>query len=268
MSTFFSGTDLNTLLEEGMDRNHFVSLIVNNDGKYSAAITRKITYNRTVEDYYNYNSFNDTPYSNKRIYTIEGSEVEYYPLIVDMENGDYSVLQSRLDSIAESKKKNNLAKNSFTTISPTTTINPIYKDITEPELFDWDYIDNKEVYNMYNYKLSKESIQSLVMQLLTGCITISNNSKLDINKWVSNMEKVFDNRFGKNGENSDLFSAWADSFIENICWYSNTEETQKIYDDGVKASIIAKNIKESLEKLPKNKYIIAFIKILQSYELE
>ena len=42
MSTNPSGTDLNTLREEGNERNCFVSLIVNNAGTYYAAITRKV----------------------------------------------------------------------------------------------------------------------------------------------------------------------------------------------------------------------------------
>ena len=41
MSTMFSGTDINTLREEGNERNCFVSLIVNNAGTYNAAVTRK-----------------------------------------------------------------------------------------------------------------------------------------------------------------------------------------------------------------------------------
>lgn len=44
MPTFFSNTDISTLQKEGTDRNNFVSLIVNNDGTYSAAITRKVEY--------------------------------------------------------------------------------------------------------------------------------------------------------------------------------------------------------------------------------
>ena len=40
--TFFSGTDTNTLIEEGTNANHFLSLIVNNAGKYTAGITRKV----------------------------------------------------------------------------------------------------------------------------------------------------------------------------------------------------------------------------------
>lgn len=49
MPTFFSGTDTSTLQKEGTDRNNFVSLIVNNDGTYSAAITRKVEYTEKHE---------------------------------------------------------------------------------------------------------------------------------------------------------------------------------------------------------------------------
>lgn len=42
MATFFSGTDLSTLQDEGTDMHHFVSLIVNNAGEYCAAITCQV----------------------------------------------------------------------------------------------------------------------------------------------------------------------------------------------------------------------------------
>lgn len=42
MKTTPSGTDIQTLREEGNERNCFVSLIVNNEGTYYAAITRKV----------------------------------------------------------------------------------------------------------------------------------------------------------------------------------------------------------------------------------
>ena len=41
MTTFFSGTDINTLTIEGAESIHFLSLIVNNDNEYSAKITIK-----------------------------------------------------------------------------------------------------------------------------------------------------------------------------------------------------------------------------------
>lgn len=52
MSTFFSGTDTDTLEAEGVSMPHFVSLIVNNNGDYTAAITSKITrlFRGTVDE--------------------------------------------------------------------------------------------------------------------------------------------------------------------------------------------------------------------------
>lgn len=48
MRTFFSGTDRNTLLKEGADCNNFLSLIVNNEGTYTAAITRRVELENSV----------------------------------------------------------------------------------------------------------------------------------------------------------------------------------------------------------------------------
>lgn len=59
MPAFFSGTDEDTLISEGTDIHHFLSLVVCNAGKYVARITRKvktvieaealITYNKTIQ---------------------------------------------------------------------------------------------------------------------------------------------------------------------------------------------------------------------------
>ena len=42
MGTHFSSTDMNTLHKNGNDSNHFLSLIVNNVGQYSAKLTTKV----------------------------------------------------------------------------------------------------------------------------------------------------------------------------------------------------------------------------------
>lgn len=65
MAAFFSSVDENTLIAEGSDMNHFLSLVVCNAGKYVARITRKlktvieaeaiITYKKSVQ----YNTFED-----------------------------------------------------------------------------------------------------------------------------------------------------------------------------------------------------------------
>lgn len=58
MSTFFSKTDTATLKEEGRDRNNFVSLIVNNAGTYTAAITRRVK-SKQVKESVSYEFFGD-----------------------------------------------------------------------------------------------------------------------------------------------------------------------------------------------------------------
>lgn len=52
MGSFFSGTDTDTLKSEGMTMPHFVSLIVNNKGEYTAAITSRVTrwFRGTVDE--------------------------------------------------------------------------------------------------------------------------------------------------------------------------------------------------------------------------
>ena len=47
------------LKEEGIDRNHFVSLIVNNAGTYTAAITRKVTSQKIGKNNFSYPTFDD-----------------------------------------------------------------------------------------------------------------------------------------------------------------------------------------------------------------
>lgn len=76
MATFFSGTDQNTLLEEGIDRNHFLSLIVNNAGSYSAKVTRKISYKEKYTVSYSYQTYEDVPVDIQ-----EGEAEEEYTVI-------------------------------------------------------------------------------------------------------------------------------------------------------------------------------------------
>ena len=92
MATFFSSTDDSTLVEEGKDRNFFVSLIVNNAGTYTAAVTRKSTIIGKVVNYVTKKSMDD---SNDIVTTSEpydvdgGIVVEKFPLIVEKEEVEW-----------------------------------------------------------------------------------------------------------------------------------------------------------------------------------
>lgn len=78
MATFFSGTDTATLLAEGQDRNNVVSLIVNNAGVYSAAITRHVYTEAEVHEKGKYQFFGDGEESYEDTYTTEDEYIEYF----------------------------------------------------------------------------------------------------------------------------------------------------------------------------------------------
>lgn len=103
MASFFSSTDLNTLREEGRDRNHFVSLIVNNAGTYTAAITRKI---RTVSESFTYPTFNDGEISSRRDAEETEEYLEYFNLDIEFEgeHQSFEELDARLEEIRKAKR--------------------------------------------------------------------------------------------------------------------------------------------------------------------
>lgn len=121
MKAFFSGVDTNTLLEEGTDRNHFVSLIVNNEGSYVAAVTRRIKQEvhavahivYTTRTHYNSWDDIDIPLSDNETVEKDKEEtktieyVEWYDLNITKEaaDNDFNEIDSRLSAIKEAKAR-------------------------------------------------------------------------------------------------------------------------------------------------------------------
>lgn len=139
MATFFSGTDCSTLSEEGTNSNHFVSLIVNNAGSYTAAVTRRVVTESTIDSIIRTtsNKYYDT-YNGERVYLSEDdvkeetksetkttSFIEYFDLKITKEEAQYQFqdIDSRLAEIKRNKSKFvSNSKGSQSTIgkSPTT----------------------------------------------------------------------------------------------------------------------------------------------------
>lgn len=86
MSSFFSGTDTRTLEKEGLDNIHFLSLIVNNAGEYTAKITKQVKHNiLNVPEYSTFGGkvIKGKPTSSVKI-TVEPVDVKIeYPSKVD-----------------------------------------------------------------------------------------------------------------------------------------------------------------------------------------
>ena len=302
MSTFFSGTDTATLKEEGMDRNHFVSLIVNNEGTYTAAITRKVKATKTITENFSYPTFEDEGVADTKTYTIESEEIEWFYLKIEFERSENSFqeeLKARLEEIKKAKAEKarqlppkqpvytsgygnwkggephqgtlfpELGKE--VTQSYTSQVSPANKTVkkSKDELpLDMDYIDNEISGEIpYGYvEFNKETIKSLVLQLITGSIIIPNASKIDVKKWAQGMVPLYERRFGKGEEGMKLFKVWAEEYIDFLCWYTEDKNlTEMGFESEEITATCAHDIIKELTKLPENVYIKEYIDILEGY---
>lgn len=287
MSTFFSGTDTATLKEEGRDRNNFVSLIVNNAGSYTAAITRRIKSKQVMESV-SYEFFGDGEKQDTKKYVSDADEIEWFYLKIEKEGENYSFpdMAARLEEIkkakAEKAKKAQapayssgykpvIANSYGTKAGPANLVN---KEDSKPKVAQSTLFDNvDDLLFDDNYSLpygqvtlDKVTLKSLVLQLITGSIIISNDSKIDITKWAKSMPALYEKRFGKGKEGMENFKMWADTYTEYLTWYVTDEKLEELgFDETEICAICAHDMIEELTKLPENDYIKGYIDALQKY---
>ena len=287
MSTFFSGTDTATLKEEGRDRNNFVSLIVNNAGSYTAAITRRIKSKQVMESV-SYEFFGAGEKQDTKKYVSDADEIEWFYLKIEKEGENYSFpdMAARLEEIKKAKEekakkaqapvyqggyKPVIANSYGTKAGPANLVNKedSKPKAVQPTLFenvdDLPFNDNYSLpYGQVTF--DKATLKSLVLQLITGSIIISNDSKIDISKWAKSMPALYEKRFGKGKEGMDNFEMWADTYAEYLTWCATDEKLEELgYDETEICAICAHDMIEELTKLPENDYIKGYIDALQKY---
>lgn len=287
MSTFFSGTDTATLKEEGRDRNNFVSLIVNNAGSYTAAITRRIK-SKQVKESVSYEFFGDGEKQGTKEYVSDADEIEWFYLKIEKEGENYSFpdMAARLEGIKQAKAEKAkkvqtpvyqggykpVIANSYGTKAGPANLVKKEADkpkVVQPALFgstdDLPFDDNYSLpYGQVTF--DKVTLKSLVLQLITGSIIISNDSKIGISKWAKSMPTLYEKRFGKGEEGMKNFKMWADTYTEYLTWYVTDEKLEELgYDEIEICAICAHDMIEELTKLPENDYIKGYIDALQKY---
>lgn len=269
MATFFSGTDLETLKTEGNERNNFVSLIVNNAGTYSAAITRKLTFSKPSYQFFGEGNKNAKSASQTVV-------IEYFDLQIDIEGKviDFPDISERLKEIRSSKQKP--AQNiSFNNISKT---------------FDWPSMNNMNkkpsfqkpvqtsLFNEPDFKteikdsglLDDEEFKLLCYKLLTGCPTLT-STRLDLDKWVKEtMVPVYKKSFGEHDD--VIYDTWCSNYIDFLLSKSAHEIGITPSDDIDEApsyteitSEIASRLCDFLYTLPANPYMDVIISYLNDY---
>lgn len=226
MSTFFSNTDINTLLEEGHSRNNFVSLIVNNQGNYTAAITRKLVSNKACYQFFDQGTIEST---------LNKEEIQCFNLNIKIETSDYTEVLQTLNQIRQEKitpKIPNIQPISNTSIIPKTTV-----------------LDTKiESINKNIENISK----AILNQIITGSILVSNNSNLDIDKWIKKAPDLYDKRFPQFVD----FEIWVEFYIDYLMNDLHKEED---------INACASSIIEYLTPYNTNKYITTIIDSLTNY---
>lgn len=291
-STFFSGTDTATLKEEGRDRNNFVSLIVNNAGTYTAAITRRVK-TKQVRESVSYEFFGDGEKFDTKDYVSNADEIEWFYLKIEKEGENYFLdIDARLEEIRKQKKEKAEKAEKAKVITPVYTgkypnvvasqpvkagpanINkgkveqkPVQKtlfdDVKENEL---PFEEGDPAIPHGQVFVNQKTIESLVRQLITCNIIIPNDSKVDIDKWAKNMPALYENRFGKGNAGMKKFQEWADPYTEFLTWNVEDEDlTAMGFDQTEIQSICAHDLIEALTKLPENDYIKAYIDELEKY---
>ena len=254
-----------------------MSLIVNNAGKYTAAITRKIKY--TSVRNLSYEGFNGTIDNGQE--TIEGEEIEYFNLDIEFENPTETPFAEVADRLSEIKKAKQEAIKTTTNVYNPDSYTQKYwgKDyllhkeennkVYQNTLFnddDWDYPGKSWGTPVVQTTKSEPSTSSLVKsilsQLITGNVTYTKGDEGYMKKALDSMEKRFDARFGKGEEGMLLFEYWATDFIEFLTWYS-IDDTK---DDAISSEQLSVDIAKELQSLSvKNKYIDKYIELLASY---
>lgn len=288
MATFFSGTDLSTLKEEGNDNNHFVSLIVNNAGSYTAAVTRKMDILLDVKATKSYRTFDNSEVAidGEEVWQQKTARIEYFMLDVDKEEvpSVYNELDARLNEIRKAKAEAKAKKVSTYEPKPKSVFNYdgfgdwSYRpnedynynnrfeghsftskkvDTRQPSLFRDDEIESHEPGTI---EIDETLIENIVLQLITGSVVIDSTSDVKAEDSAKNMVSLFDNRFNKSIEDSN-YAIWTEIFtdflIEEATPDGLTAEDEKLYVSELCSEIISR-----LDELPKNIYLDYIIETL------
>lgn len=264
MATFFSSTDLQTLKEEGIDRNHFVSLIVNNEGTYTAAVTRKISSTKEVQDDFSYKTFEDNIKKGIRSYKVEEDYILYNYLTIakETDSTNFTELETQIKEVKKDKQNRTTQVNNTYPMSSLSTIpKTTFPKVEDNRQTSFDFSNSLENYYSYDPKVTvnKDTVKSLAMQLITGSILTNSNTNINLQEWLNKMEQTFDKRFTQ----PSSFSVWCATNIEFILSDAVPDEHLKDQDNYI--CNLAIEVYDFISKLKMNKYLQIILDELEEW---
>lgn len=306
MSTIFtkgrlgSAVDMDTLIDEGKDQNHFVSLIVNNAGSYAAAITRKVDRTVTGKQTTSYNSFNNKMVNlgKSSDFTMKDFYIEYFMLDIEVEHPviEKNPLEDRLKALRESassfvnSSKGNYGWTTWGSKEETPKQLELFEKDKNPEnnqsikgnikkenIKDSSFVSfppksiealteedlTEEELEVDETVITCELVESHVAQLITGNLFASYNKNLDLQKWVSNMPNIYGKRF----KDFSDFKIYAESMIDSLYSEVSMELQNSAFDVDYNIGCWSQLLIDSLEELGINEYLSYYTQILSGYQL-
>ena len=268
MCTNPSGTDLNTLVEEGSDMNNFLSLIVNNAGNYTAMLTRKVKHIPHVTETLEYEFFGDGTINlgTDEYDAVESYEIEYFFLDIEKPtvNIGYTDLFDRINEISNSKVINIASKKENTNnnfnlksnlIIPSTVQEPIlegklpFEGLSKPKA----EVDKEDFIDYDNVKFNNNQLNSITKQLLIGSPIFTPK---DLNEWVQKMPTVFSKRFGEGQKGLENYRAFIGYFVEFLVTEAFDEDlAEEGYMEDYQMPICAYGVLQKLHTFKTNSFI-------------
>lgn len=264
MSTFFSRTDLGTLQEEGSDMNNFLSLIVNNAGQYTAAITRKVKHIPHVTEVLEYEFFGEETINigNDEYDAIESYEIEYFFLNIEKPtvNIGYTDLFNRIEEISKDKTKiTNISREPRANLIVDSTLKatPLYKETNIPfsktNTAVQAGVDTDESIDYNKYKFNETDLNNIVKQLLIGSPIFTPK---DLNEWVQKMPTVFSKRFGEGQKGLANYRAFIGYFVEFLVTEAFDDNlAEEGYLEDSQMAICAYGVLQKLHTFKTNSFI-------------
>lgn len=269
MCTNPSGTDLNTLVEEGSFRNNFLSLIVNNAGNYTAMLTRKVKHIPRVTETLEYEFFGEGTINlgTDEYDAVESYEIEYFFLDIEKPtvNIGYTNLFDRINEISKDKVINISSKNeNFKTIHnsntnfiiPPTVQEPIlegklpFEGLSKPKA---EVDEEEELIDYDSVKFNNNQLNSITKQLLMGSPIF--NPK-DLNEWVDKMPTAFSKRFGEGQKGLANYKAFIGYFVEFLLSEAFDEDlAEEGYMEDYQMPICAYGVLQKLHQFKSNSFL-------------
>ena len=228
MPTFFSGTDTQTLLTEGSERNHFVSLIVNNEGVYSAKMTKNIITEGIFKGDVYYNTFENVAIDKKQIEReIKTNKVEFIDLNIEIEsNSTNKGLQSIINKIRQKKSHINIERQFYAPLKDMEPTIP-FPEMNIPKINFPEMNISKlpeEEDTIMDIQLSDKDLQ-FITRVANSLVSLSMspldkfskfNDDGNVTKWIKNIDRVIYRVFDNEGSITEFVFHFTEALFQSV----------------------------------------------------